>query len=62
MTPEEIIPENSRKHPWGGFLYWRMQAIIWLKNEMNLSDKEIARKLSMDEMQVYLIRSKIEKS
>jgi hypothetical protein len=43
-------------HPWGNFLTARFYAILWLKDEFGHSDKQIAEILSMDEMQVYLIR------
>lgn len=52
-----MIPEGSRKHPWGGFLHHRMIAINWMKNVQGYSDTEIARTLSMDELQVWLIRT-----
>ncbi len=44
-------------HPWGQFLCARRNAIIWLSEEMNLSDIEISIALSMNEMQGYLIRT-----
>lgn len=43
------------EHPWGNFLNARVRAIKWMKDELQNSNKEIAIKLSMDEMQVYLI-------
>ncbi len=52
-----MIPENARKHPWGGFLHERARAIAWLKKEFGYNDLQIAHKLSMDETQVYLIRT-----
>lgn len=45
------------KHPWGEFLNARYKAILWMRKEMNRDDKEIAIALSMDEIQVYLIRT-----
>ena len=51
---------EADKHPWQLFLNARAKAIIWLKNEMNQSDVQIACQLSMDEKQVMLIRTYIE--
>ncbi len=42
-------------HPWSEFLYARAVAMHWMREEMNKSNAEIARTLSMDEMQVGLI-------
>lgn len=53
MNQEEV----KTKHPWGVFLEARKKAITWMKEEMNRNDKEIAIALSMDELQVYLIRT-----
>ena len=47
---------KSSDHPWGQFLYARSEAILWMKHEMGYSDATIADRLSMDEMQVTLIR------
>jgi hypothetical protein len=47
----------NEKHPWQDFLDARCRAIFWMKNEMNRDDKKIAADLSMDEHQVYLIRT-----
>lgn len=51
----------KKPHPWGEFLKARAEAILWMKNEMSKTDFEIARDLSMDETQVYLIRTHAEK-
>lgn len=48
--------EKCELHPWGAFLNARWRAILWLRDEFDYDDKTIAKKLSMDEMQVYLIR------
>ena len=42
-------------HPWANFLYVRRILIEFLANE-NKTDEEIAKILSMDTMQVTLIR------
>ena len=42
-------------HPWSQFLYARAVAMVWMREEMNQSNKEIAKALSMDEMQVRSI-------
>jgi DNA-binding transcriptional regulator YdaS (Cro superfamily) len=47
--------ELFKKHPWGEFLEARKKVIIWMREEKQRTDKEIAKHLSMDEMQVYLI-------
>lgn len=57
MKISEMIPKNVRKHPWGGFLYERARAIKWLIEEQKKNDLEISKILSMDETQVYLIRT-----
>ena len=44
-------------HPWAVFLNARYDAILWMKEEMGYDDKRIAFNLSMDEKQVYLIRT-----
>jgi len=49
---EEI---NKTPHPWARFLNARRDAMMWMREEMNRSDKEIANDLCIDEMQVYLI-------
>ena len=54
LMTEEIKKEP---HPWGHFLNARWRAILWMEEVMNYSDKEIAIHLSMDEIQVYLIRT-----
>ncbi len=64
--PIEFIPipdmyEENKPHPWGEFLKSRMNAILWMKEEMGRDDKLIAHQLSMDERQVYLIRIYAEK-
>ncbi len=51
------MDEVKTDHPWGMFLEARKKAITWMKEEMNYDDKEIALTLSMDEFQVYLIRT-----
>lgn len=43
-------------HPWGDFLEVRMHTIQWMR-ERGDDDSQIARALSMDEEQVYLIRT-----
>ena len=53
--------ENENSHPWGNFLDARVQAILWMKNEQGCDDRKIALTLSMDEQQVYLIRTHFEK-
>ena len=46
------------QHPWEIFLAARANAIDWLRKEFGDTDAEIAGKLSMDTMQVYLIRTR----
>ena len=53
--------ESKEPHPWGVFLNARVKVIFWLINYMAKSDKQISDDLSMDEMQVYLIRTHFEK-
>ncbi len=47
----------NKCHPWGEFLNARYNAIIWLRKEFGDNDAQIAKKLSMDEEQVFLIRT-----
>jgi hypothetical protein len=44
-------------HPWEEFLNARKRAINWMHEQQKYSDKEIVFCLSMDEKQVYLIRT-----
>jgi hypothetical protein len=53
MNPDEL----KIKHPWAEFLEARKKTIYWMREEMNRDAKEIAIALSMDEEQVYLIRT-----
>ena len=46
-------------HPWGVFLEARIKCITWMREKMKRNDSEIAQALSMDEKQVYLIRTRI---
>lgn len=48
-----VLPKST--HPWVVFLRARFDVILWLHNSGN-SDAEIARILSMDTLQVTLIR------
>lgn len=48
---------NCDPHPWGRFLNARYWAILWMREEMEYDDQKIAEQLSMDAMQVYLIRN-----
>ena len=47
----------NKCHPWGEFFNARYNAIIWLRKEFGDNDAQIAKKLSMDEEQVFLIRT-----
>lgn len=47
------LPESD--HPWGNFLQARAKALQWVRDEFKYSNAELAKKFSMDEMQVYLI-------
>ena len=50
--------QNSKiPHPWANFLNARYSAILWMKEKFDYSDETIAKKLSMDATQVYLIRT-----
>jgi glutathione S-transferase len=50
--------EYKGSHPWGVFLEAREHVISWLRQEQKYNDAKIAEALSMDEMQVWLIRDK----
>jgi hypothetical protein len=52
---EEVMKKEP--HPWGAFLDARLKVIYWMEKELHRSDKEIAIELSMNEKQVYLIRT-----
>jgi hypothetical protein len=53
--------EKKTSHPWDDFLDARVKAILWMKNEQGADDRKIALILSMDEQQVYLIRTHIDR-
>lgn len=53
--------DEKKTHPWEEFLNARMKVILWMKDYLYRSDKEISIHLSMDEVQVYLIRTWAEK-
>lgn len=55
------MDEETEPHPWGEFLKARVKCILWMKNEMKRDDLTIAASLSMDEIQVMLIREWAEK-
>jgi hypothetical protein len=44
------------QHPWGDFLNARYKCILWMTEEMGYDDKQIANFLSMDEIQISLIK------
>ena len=44
-------------HPWADFLHYRAVAIDWM-HEAGSDDAHIAKILSMDEVQVFLIRTR----
>ena len=48
------------KHPWQTFLEARMDVIVWMRDEKNRSDQEIAEALSMNVHQVASIRFYVE--
>jgi hypothetical protein len=55
------LSKDENKHPWLILLEARAKVILWMKNHHGKSDFEIARDLSMDEKQFFLIRSYEEK-
>ena len=52
---------NLNPHPWEEFLNARARCILWLSKEMKYDDNHICFQLSMDEIQVRLIREYMEK-
>lgn len=54
---EHAVECGCGPHPWADFLNARYNAILWMKEEMGYNDKKIAEMLSMDERQVFLIRT-----
>ncbi len=52
-----VEKENQEPHPWGAFLNARWKVILWFREEYGYDDETIAERLSMDERQVYLIRT-----
>jgi hypothetical protein len=48
---------KEKPHPWAEFLRTRKDAVLWMKDEGKRNDEEIARILSMDEQQVFQIRT-----
>lgn len=53
---------DETNHPWQSFLDARVKVIDWMVKKFNKNDKQIAESLSMDETQVYLIRTYYERS
>lgn len=49
--------DEHKPHPWERFINARWRVILWLQEEMGYDDERIAKKLSMDEKQVNLIRN-----
>jgi len=49
-------PVADRWHPWAWFLEARRNCIDWLVQEHGYSDERVAKELSMDVMQVTLIK------
>lgn len=66
IVKESSVPDENNEqklsHPWGEFLKVRINVIHWMREEQRYSDLEIAQALSMDELQVYLIRTHNQKS
>lgn len=65
-TPPETTTPRSSGHPWAAFLDARARAIDWLyyRNPdmaTHHNDEAIAKSLSMDRVQVYLIRTRDER-
>ena len=58
---QESNEHEASPHPWDVFLEVRCDVIDWMREEMKKSDFEIARDLSMDERQVFLIRNRAER-
>lgn len=61
MTKDLDYP--GKGHPWADFLHHRARAIDWLYSgegdeRCKADDTAIARTLSMDTVQVYLIRTR----
>lgn len=53
----ESVEQSKDPHPWEEYLKARKKAIVWASNEMGHCDAQIAMEFSMDEEQVYLIRT-----
>jgi len=51
--------ECDKPNPWINFLYARHEVILSMSEDNGYNDKEIAEYLSLDEMQVYMIRTTI---
>lgn len=49
---------DEKPHPWGTFLNARYNAILWMRDNRGYDDKTIAENLSMDEAQVFMIRTR----
>lgn len=47
---------KKEPHPWAVFLNARYNVILWMRDIKGYDDKEISENLSMDEIQVFLIR------
>jgi len=51
---------DNEPHPWQIFLEARAKVIMWMKNELKYTDEQISHNLSMDKIQVRLIREYLE--
>lgn len=50
---------SEKPHPWGVYQHARADYIDWLKEEYpEATDRQIAKKLSMDEDKVFAIRTR----
>ena len=49
--------ECDNPNPWGEFLKARKIVIFWMSKDKGCTDNQIAENLSMDEKQVYSIRT-----
>lgn len=55
----KYIGDDDYRHPWGKFLDIRLEVIKWLTDDLKYDDVQIAKSLSMDDIQVYLIKKGI---
>lgn len=56
--PGSSVPPETPQNPWDTFLHYRTAAIHWLRSEARLNDGEIAKAMSLNATDVFLLRTR----